>query len=109
MENSWEKTLARYDELVESLPFERKGKTVPYTSANGHMFSFINKAGEFGIRLGKEGSATFIEKYKTAPFKSHGAFMKGYVLIPDIVFNDTPLMKKLLEQAHQYVLSLKPK
>jgi len=54
MMQKWEKILSRYDELVENLPFERKGKTVLYTSANGHIFSFINKDGEFGIRLGKE-------------------------------------------------------
>ncbi len=36
----WEEKLNIYDELVARCPrFERKGKTMPYTSANGHMFS----------------------------------------------------------------------
>jgi len=51
----WKEKLALYDKLVELSPeFERKGKTVPYTSANGYMFSLLNKDGEFGIRLSKE-------------------------------------------------------
>ncbi len=41
----WEKKLKTYDQLVAKCNrFERKGKTMPYTSANGHMFSLFNKA-----------------------------------------------------------------
>lgn len=47
--------LAIYDSLVEQCPrFDRKGKSVPYTSANGHMFSFINKDRDLGFRFSKE-------------------------------------------------------
>lgn len=43
----WDKRLKIYDELVANSPrIERKGKTMPYTSANGYMFSLLNKAGE---------------------------------------------------------------
>ncbi len=108
--DKWQKNLVQYDEVVASIPaFERKGKTVPYTSANGHMFSFINKDGDLGIRIGKESAASFVAKYQTQPFKSHGALMKGYVLIPDQVLENTSLLKDLLEEGHRYVLSLKPK
>ena len=31
---------------------ERKGKANPYTSANGHMFSQINKDDQLGVRFG---------------------------------------------------------
>jgi hypothetical protein len=55
MSDSWEIKLALYDQLVEKYPrFERKGKTVPYTSANGHMFSLLNKEGELGFRYSEE-------------------------------------------------------
>ena len=55
MSNKWNTTLKRYDELVDQISeFDRKGKTMPYTSANGHMFSLLNKDGELGIRLSKE-------------------------------------------------------
>jgi len=50
-----EEKLRGYDELVSKCPrFERKGKAMVYTSANGYMFSLLNKAGEIGIRFSKE-------------------------------------------------------
>ena len=58
----WEQKLVRYDELVEKCPrFVRKGKTVPYTSANGHMFSILNKDGELGFRYGIESNYHFVK------------------------------------------------
>ncbi|MFK7972446.1 MAG: hypothetical protein AB8F95_18900 [Bacteroidia bacterium] len=107
----WEETLTFYDSLVAKNPnFERKGKTVPYTSANGHMFSFINKEGELGFRLSKESGERFMEEHEiTTPFKSHGAFMRGYVLIPERLFEKEALLSALLEESFQYVMSLPPK
>ena len=38
--------LALYEKLVATNPhLERKGATVPYTSVNDHMFSFLTKCG----------------------------------------------------------------
>ena len=106
----WEENLKRYDELVAGTPnFERKGKTMPYTSANGHMFSLLNKAGELGIRLSKESGAKFIEEHNSTRFKSHGAFMRGYVLIPEQLFDNKELLAAYLEEGYQYVMSLDPK
>ena len=52
---SYEEARKRYDELVARCDrIERKGKTMPYTSANGYMFSLLNKAGEIGIRFSKD-------------------------------------------------------
>ena len=43
------------DKLVANCPrFERKGKSMVYTSANGHIFSQQNKAGALGIWFSKE-------------------------------------------------------
>ncbi len=51
----WQEKLKRYDELIDKCDrFERKGKSMIYTSANGHMFSILNKDGEMGIRFSKE-------------------------------------------------------
>lgn len=42
--DTWNERLAFYDRLIAANPnFERKGKTMPYTSVNGHMFSQLNK------------------------------------------------------------------
>ena len=36
--------LELYERLVATLPgIERKGATMPYTSVNGHMFSYLSK------------------------------------------------------------------
>ena len=51
----WKEKLKIYDELVSKCSrFERKGKTMPYTSANGYMFSLLNKDGEIGIHGDQE-------------------------------------------------------
>ena len=69
-----------YDQLVAKCPrFERKGKSMPYTSANGYMFSILNKAGEIGIRFSKEVQKKYMEDWSTTFFKSYGATMQGYV------------------------------
>lgn len=45
MDYMWIEKLKIYDELLAKCPeFRRKGKTVPSTTANGHMFSKLNKA-----------------------------------------------------------------
>ncbi|MDX1479982.1 MAG: hypothetical protein R3301_19880 [Saprospiraceae bacterium] len=67
--------LKRYDALVAKCPrFERKGKTMPYTSANGYMFSLLNKAGEIGIRFSKEVQKQYLEQYNTTLFKPSNPF-----------------------------------
>ncbi len=100
--------LAIYDALIaQCTNFERKGKTMPYTSANTHMFSLLNKAGEIGIRLSKESGEAFMEKHNAEPYKSYGAFMRGYVKIPEEYWSDMPFMVALFEQGFTHAMSLK--
>ena len=106
----WEKHLKIYDELVAKCPdFERKGKSMPYTSANGHMFSLLNKNGELGIRFSKPVQEKYFEELNTTYFKSHGATMQGYILIPEQMLNDLDTLAKLLTESYDYVMSLDPK
>ncbi len=106
----WEEQLALYDALVEKCPrFERKGKTVPYTSSNGYMFSLLNKDAELGIRLPKESAEKFMEKYNSTRFKSHGSFMKDYVLIPEAIYSKKKLLTDLLNESYDFVMSLPAK
>ena len=106
----WQEKLARYDELVAKCPkFERKGKTVPYTSANGHMFSILNKDGELGFRYSKTVQEKYIQQFGSTIFKSHGAVMKGYVLIPESMFDDLDKLAEYLNESFDYVMSLEPK
>ncbi|MGB5819512.1 MAG: TfoX/Sxy family protein [Saonia sp.] len=106
----WEEKLNFYDALINRNPnIERKGKTMPYTSVNGHMFSQLNKAGEIGIRLPKDKREQFMKEYCSAPFKSYGAVMKEYVLVPETLWKDVELLSSYVEAAHDYAKSLKSK
>jgi len=106
----WEAKLKIYDELVAKCPrFERKGKTMPYTSANGYMFSLLNKAGELGIRFSKEVQKKYIEEFETTIFKSYNSIMHGYVLIPEKKLKDLDKLAKYLDESYDYVMSLEPK
>jgi hypothetical protein len=107
---TWQEKLELYDQLVARCRgFTRKGKTMPYTSANGHMFSLLNKDGELGFRYSKEVQEKYIEEFDTTIFKSYGAVMKGYVLIPDEMFEDLDKLSGYLNESYDYVMTLEPK
>jgi hypothetical protein len=106
----WEEKLARYDQLVDKCPrFKRKVKKMVYTSANGHMFSLLNKDGELGFRYSKEVQEKYLQEFETTLFKSHGATMRGYVLIPERMFEDMDKLAEYLNESYDYVMTLEPK
>jgi hypothetical protein len=44
--------LVLYEKLVSTIPkIKRKGAANPYTSLNGHMFSYLNPSGSLALRL----------------------------------------------------------
>jgi uncharacterized protein YajQ (UPF0234 family) len=105
-----EEKLKCYDQLVSMCPrFERKGKTMPYTSANGYMFSLLNKASEIGIRFSKEVQKKYLEEYNTSLFKSYNSIMHGYILITEEMLDDLQNVVRLLNESYDYVMSLDPK
>ena len=106
----WQEKLERYDELVDLCPrFERKGKSMIYTSANGHMFSILNKDGEVGFRYSKEVQEKYIEEWGSTIFKSYGATMQGSVLVPEAMFEDMDKLAEYLNESYDYVMSLPSK
>lgn len=107
---NWEERLKLYDELVAKCSrFERKGKTMPYTSANGYMFSQMNKSGEIGIRFSKEVQKKYLEDFNTTLYRSYGSVMQGYILISDEMLEDLNQVAKLLDESYDYVMGLEPK
>ncbi len=79
----WEEKREVHEKLVSKCPrCKRKGKTMPYTSANGRMFSPLNKAGEIGTRFSKDVRKKHLEEFNTTIFKSYNSIMHGYVLVP---------------------------
>ena len=102
--------LALYGKLVATNPkVERKGAANPYTSLNGHMFSYMNEAGSLALRLPTEERDKFLKKYKTTLFEAYGAVMKEYVTVPDGLLNNTKELRKYFDLSYQYVATLKPK
>lgn len=104
------KTLKAYDNAVALCSrFDRKGKTMPFTSSNGHMFSLLNKKGELGIRFSKEVQAMYIAAWGTGFFHSYGAVMRGYVLVPDRLVESAKDLADYLNESFDYVNTLAPK
>jgi hypothetical protein len=102
--------LALYDALIKTVKsVERKGASMPYTSVNGHMFSFLDKEGRLGLRLSEEDRKEFLNKFKTKLCEQHGTVLKEYVLVPDKLFKNTKELSAYFKSSLKYVSSLKPK
>ncbi len=102
--------LEAYERLVATNPrVERKGATMPYTSVNGHMFSFLTKTGTFALRLPTQQRDAFLKKYKTKLCEQQGAVLEEYVEVPDALLNKTRELKKYFDLSYAYATSLKPK
>jgi hypothetical protein len=102
--------LALYEKLIAAHPeIERKGAANPYTSRNGHMFTYLNPAGSLALRLPTEEREAFLKKYKTTLFEAYGAVMKEYVTVPDVLLKNTKELKKYLAISYDYIGTLKPK
>jgi len=102
--------LDAYKKLIESIPeVELKGAAVPYTSYNGHMFSYFEKDGTFGLRLPEKEREEFLKKYKTTLFVSYGIIKKEFVTVPDKLLLNTKELKPYFQLSFKYVSSLKAK
>ena len=102
--------LELYEKLVSTNPnVERKGAAVPYTSLNGHMFSFLTKDGTLALRLPPEERNAFLVKYKSSLCEQYGTVMKEYVEVPEALLRNTRELKKFFDLSYAYVGSLKPK
>jgi hypothetical protein len=102
--------LDTYKTLVNTNPqIELKGASVPYTSFNGHMFSYFEKDGSFGLRLPDKVRDEFLKTYKTTLFVSYGVVKKEFVLVPDKLLHNMKEFKHYFDISFEYVKSLKPK
>jgi len=101
--------LALYEKLVATNPkVERKGATVPYTSLNGHMFSYLSK-GKLALRLPPADREAFLKKYKAKLCEAYGKVQPEFIVVPDSLLAKTGELKKFFDSSYAYVASLKPK
>jgi hypothetical protein len=102
--------LALYEKLVATNSgIEIRGATVPYTSLNGHMFSYLSKEGKLELRLPEAERQTFLKKYKAKLCTAYGKVQPEYVEVPNRLLASTKELKKFFDASYAYVASLKPK
>src|SRR5262249_31215430 len=106
----YDAVLKLYEKMVATQPdIELKGKNLPYTSHNGHMFSILYQDATVGLRLATEEREAFLKKYKTTQPKQYGTVLKEYVLVPLPLLKKTSELKPYFKKSFDYVSSLKPK
>jgi TfoX/Sxy family transcriptional regulator of competence genes len=102
--------LKQYEALVALHPeVERKGAAMPYTSLNGHMFSFLTKTGTLALRLPEAEREAFLKKYKTTLCEQNGTVLKEYVEVPDALLAKTKELQGFFKSSLAYIATLKPK
>jgi hypothetical protein len=98
-----------YETLISSITGEEiKGATMPYTSMNGNMYSFL-KEGMVALRLPEKERDEFIKKFKSKLFETYGTVMKEYVTISPALLKKTKELKPYVLLSVEYAKTLKPK
>jgi hypothetical protein len=99
--------LARYEELIATDPsIERKGVTIPYTSINGKMFTYLSPTGDLRLRLPDDERAAFIKRYRAKVAVSNGVVMKDFVAVPPALLARTAELKPYLRVSRLYAEQL---
>ena len=99
--------LALYERLLATEPsIERKGATIPYTSANGKMFTYLSPSGDLRLRLPAEEREAFMKKYATKPVVQHGVLMKDWVAVPAALSAQIAELKPYLGISRAYAVRL---
>jgi hypothetical protein len=102
--------LELYRKLVATHPsVELKGAGVPYTSLNGHMFSYLSKGGRLELRLPAGEREAFLKKHKAKLCEAYGKVQPEYVEVPDALLASPRELEKYFDSSYAYVASLKPK
>lgn len=99
-----------YEKLIRTqAEAERKGKGMPSTSFNGHMFSFLSPTGSLFLRLPEKEKEAFIKKYKSSASGGHAKMLMEFVEVPEKLMKDFAEVKKYFDISFTYVQTLKPR
>lgn len=101
--------LERYAAVVEGAGEPVKGAKNPYTSRNGHMFSFLDGDGTMALHLSKQLIDEFLSRYESGPVIQYGSVMRGHVSIPDDLLSNTEELGSWFEKAYDWIGTLEPK
>jgi hypothetical protein len=99
-----------YEAVIEASPAaERKGVTMPYTSRNGHMYSFLDSDGTMALALPPDRQAEFIARYETDVVEQHGRIMKDFVAVPADLLERTSELRQWFDVSFEWTGIRKPK
>ncbi len=102
--------LEKYEALVARFEtVKRKGAANPYTSLNGHMFSFLDRDGTLALRLSDEDRDEFMGLYESGPSIQYGKTMRGYATVPPELLADTDELTPWFQRSHDYIATLEPR
>ncbi len=102
--------LEQYEALVARFPeVKRKGAANPYTSVNGHMFSFLDRDGTLALRLSDDDRHEFTDLYDSGPSIQYGKTMRGYATVPHDLLLNTDELEGWFARSYDHVSRLEPK
>lgn len=103
--------LSQYTEVVAASESAAvvKGAKNPYTSRNGHMFSFLAPDGTMALRLSDEDGAEFLDRYESGPVIQYKSVMRGYVSVPSELLTATEEATEWFDRSHTWIGTLEPK
>lgn len=103
--------LAQYSAVVDqsTSDAEVKGAKNPYTSRNGHMFSFLDADGTMALRLSPELTEEFRSAYDSGDVVQYGATMRGYSSVPAALLEDAATLIGWFDRSWAWVGTLPPK
>ena len=86
-----------------------KGAKNPYTSRNGHMFSFLDVDGGMALRLSDELREEFLVTYDSGPVIQYGSVMQGYISVPDELLRNADELTPWFTKSYDWIGTLEPK
>ncbi len=103
--------LEMYAAAIESSEADTtvKGAKNPYTSRNGHMFSFLDADGSMALRLSDDLAEEFMDSYESGPVIQYGSVMRGYVSVPAELLADTAALSSWFDKSYNWIGTLEPK
>jgi len=103
--------LEAYGSVVEASRSgaEVKGAKNPYTSRNGHMFSFLDAGGTMALRLSDELTEQFRSSYESGDVIQYGATMRGYSSVPATLLADVETLAVWFDRSWEWIGTLPAK
>ena len=88
---------------------EIKGAKNPYTSRNGHMFSFLDPTGQVALQFSSELEAEFRSAYDSGDVEQYGRTMRNYSSVPPELLANTDALADWYTRSWEWIGTLKPK